>query len=655
MADSNISLGFSGGTGGSGGLTLGPPTNNFIAATEAAAEMARDAYAAANASWLPQYDASPTFTILLSWPAVPTNSKYQSRRGGAWADITGLVRGPRGVLGPQARFSVYCYANGAAAPAMPVGGSLDLGSGVLVVPANTTAAPTEPGAGQTIYRSQAPINPASDTSPVTPIWSTFAPLEELTGADRSADRAETAALEAQAYAAQAQTGADVAVGSPRGDLWTTSPTLPVADTNDSTTLSFGTNRWALSTEGTAAGFTAGGTIEEHLVVPRVAAPGAMGMFFEVVVGGVVVSNGILLFGFHRISRSDFPVLLKLYAGQDASDDAQFVNVDWRDQTLQLYGGDSTLSANTVVRISAAVVRGDPGMGMGGGLTTAQAQALINATPLSNLQGMVTDGQIPAAIMRDAELTSTAIIALITGNIAFSDIDGLIADAQVPASFMRDAELTLARVASALGLTTAEAQDILIGQPTLSGNDLTFTLADGSTETVTLPAGMGSMADGRLRFGMGVPANSLGVDGGAYLAVDTGGFYEKAAGAWTLQFTAEAAAAVGVHVRYAAASADAVFTNAEWVAGATSMTGVIIFPATAITHRKGFAIPADVASLTDIRVQGAAFNTRANYAPAVGNPDVLRDIGGVSHKTYIGDADDFPNDQQSDAARTFVLR
>ena len=116
--------------------------------------------------------------------------------------------------------------------------------------------------------------------------------------------------------------------------------------------------------------------------------------------------------------------------------------------------------------------------------------------------MVTDGQIPAAIMRDAELTSTAIIALIMGNIAFSDIDGLIADAQVPASFMRDAELTLARVASALGLTTAEAEDILIGQPTISGNDLTFTLADGSTETITLPAGMGSTADGRfpLRHG-----------------------------------------------------------------------------------------------------------------------------------------------------------
>ena len=33
------------GTGGAGGLTLGPPTNTFTAATQALAETARDTYA----------------------------------------------------------------------------------------------------------------------------------------------------------------------------------------------------------------------------------------------------------------------------------------------------------------------------------------------------------------------------------------------------------------------------------------------------------------------------------------------------------------------------------------------------------------------------------------------------------------------------------
>ena len=45
------------GTGGAGGLTLGPPTNTFTAATQAAAETARDTYATANPDWLAQYDA----------------------------------------------------------------------------------------------------------------------------------------------------------------------------------------------------------------------------------------------------------------------------------------------------------------------------------------------------------------------------------------------------------------------------------------------------------------------------------------------------------------------------------------------------------------------------------------------------------------------
>ena len=142
-----------------------------------------------------------------------------------------------------------------------------------------------------------------------------------------------------------------------------------------------------------------------------------------------------------------------------------------------------------------------------GITEGRVQELINATSLSALQGQVADGQIPDAIARDSEIpaqrTALQVIALITGQIAFSDLAGMIADGQVPASFMRDAELTLARVATALGLTTAEAAAILTGDPTLSGQDLTFTRNDGTQVTITLPAGMGGGTADRqapLRFG-----------------------------------------------------------------------------------------------------------------------------------------------------------
>ena len=87
------------GTGGAGGLTLGPPTNTFTAATQALAETARDTYATANPDWLAQYDAEPTFLISINWPATPTNTVYQSRRSDSWADVTPLVRGRTGATG----------------------------------------------------------------------------------------------------------------------------------------------------------------------------------------------------------------------------------------------------------------------------------------------------------------------------------------------------------------------------------------------------------------------------------------------------------------------------------------------------------------------------------------------------------------------------
>ena len=98
-------------------------------------------------------------------------------------------------------------------------------------------------------------------------------------------------------------------------------------------------------------------------------------------------------------------------------------------------------------------------------------------------------------------------------------------------------------------------------------------------------------------------------------------------------------------RYAASSPDRAFSEAEWLAGNTATSQNINFPVTAALHYKGFAIPATEPSLTDIRVLGSPFNTRHSYLPEAGDADILQDINGVSHKTYIQKAPDYANDAE----------
>ena len=101
--------------------------------------------------------------------------------------------------------------------------------------------------------------------------------------------------------------------------------------------------------------------------------------------------------------------------------------------------------------------------MSGGVTETRVQELINATSLAALQGLVTDGQIPASIMRDAEFTAAAVRGL-------------------------------------LNLTADEVTNILVGQP-ISGQVLTFTLNDGTDASITIPTEAGeSMADGVVASG-----------------------------------------------------------------------------------------------------------------------------------------------------------
>lgn len=103
LMGTNVLLGFGGGSAGSavgGGLVLGPATNAFSAATTALAETARDTYAAANGSWLTAYNDNPVYAITITETTGNTTT-FQSRRDGAWADVTPVARGPRGPQGAQ--------------------------------------------------------------------------------------------------------------------------------------------------------------------------------------------------------------------------------------------------------------------------------------------------------------------------------------------------------------------------------------------------------------------------------------------------------------------------------------------------------------------------------------------------------------------------
>ena len=276
------------GTGGGGGLTLGPPINTFTAATQALAEDARDDYATANAAWLAQYDAEPTFTIEINWPVAVTDTLYQSRRSGAWADVTGLIRGKKGAAGTdgddgdqgaQGRFLVFAYVNSAVAPAAaPAGGTFVRSTGTLTVPVGYTAIPVTPVLTERTYRTQAVVNPATDADIVVLAWVLPSEAPEYDAAGL-AEAAQEAAEAAQALAEQAAGQAvDIPTGSPRGALVATSPTLPTAATGSNSVIAFGAAElWTVEADA-PDGFEAGPAANnERLYLPDIHPAGSNGV------------------------------------------------------------------------------------------------------------------------------------------------------------------------------------------------------------------------------------------------------------------------------------------------------------------------------------------------------------------------------------------
>ena len=67
------------------------------------------------------------------------------------------------------------YRNAAATPTPnpPTGGTINPSTGALTPPADTTASPTTAGAGENTYISRVVVNPAAQTAPFTPTWSSW--------------------------------------------------------------------------------------------------------------------------------------------------------------------------------------------------------------------------------------------------------------------------------------------------------------------------------------------------------------------------------------------------------------------------------------------------------------------------------------------------
>ena len=88
--------------------------------------------------------------------------------GAAGADgATGLP----GLQGPQGTIIVQIFRNAAAPPPTPTGGSYNIDTGALVVPAGWTDSPTTLGAGHLTYISRVAFDPAVQSGTITPTWS----------------------------------------------------------------------------------------------------------------------------------------------------------------------------------------------------------------------------------------------------------------------------------------------------------------------------------------------------------------------------------------------------------------------------------------------------------------------------------------------------
>ena len=364
---------------GGGGLHFRNPPDEFTGANLAACRTARNTYFDTTDATAYQEFADDRFLAIILNPTNSTDNVFETYTGPAtgghddsmWVDRTDAIVGRAGARGPQARMVLYAYINTATAPTVaPTGGTFVQSTGVKTVPTGYTVAPVSPPTGQETYRAEAIVNPAVDTDTVNLVWSIPALLpayEAVTLAEEAAEEAEAARDLSQQYAGQAQ---DIPAGSPRGDLVATSPTLPTAATGTNSVIAFGaTELWSLTTAGTAADYAAGEVASnERLYLPDIHPAGSNGMLVVVEVGGIEIAEVFISQGgIQGATGADRRHILPVSLTADA-----LVRIGFWPRAgatasyIQITGNSDTLSADTVIKVYLAVVRGDSGGDSGGG-------------------------------------------------------------------------------------------------------------------------------------------------------------------------------------------------------------------------------------------------------------------------------------------------
>ena len=151
-----VSVAGTGSGGGGAGIKLRVPNDVFNGADKAAAEAARDA--GLDAAAVAEFDADPNLSIILTWPVAVANTIYQARRINAWADITGVVRGPPGAA------STVAGPSGAAGAAGPAGAA---GAASTVAGPAGAAGPAGPAATPGTVGPIGPVGPGTAGVPTS--------------------------------------------------------------------------------------------------------------------------------------------------------------------------------------------------------------------------------------------------------------------------------------------------------------------------------------------------------------------------------------------------------------------------------------------------------------------------------------------------------
>ena len=464
---------------------LGPEQNIFgdtSTADRAAAEALRDTYTTANASWLASYNANLNFLIQLVWDDGDVVQR-RNNAGTAWEDFTGVITGPRGRVGAQARFTISIFRPATTAPAMPAGGTYVVETGILTPPTGWSILPTAPATGQNLYESQAIVNPLVDTGTLTPTWSTpVEPVEET--AELAALAAQAAAEAAQAAAETAETGAQTAQAAAE----TAETGAETAETNA------GTAETGAGTAQTAAELAQGrAEAAQSGAETALASSGAALAFNDLWTGDIDITtaNQWKALGTTPVPANATWLIWNGGAFSDGVDDGPaalwtWINAaDWRALTADTEDTTPDDGTGMLMVDWGATNVGD------GTPDFARRDALIGRTA----------GDIPLITSTNAgEDFYGATLMYITQAVAtpgggggassFAELTGQIADSQVPAAFTRDVELAAYALASgAIGVADlpAAVQSAVnaFTYSTANPQRLAYTEVDGTTSAVFL--------------------------------------------------------------------------------------------------------------------------------------------------------------------------